>query len=100
MEVTQITGITNSGEITGFYSDAGGVAHSFTAEPTVVSVPETVNLAYDAGGPRRDGLSRLAPQVTIDPLGSRRSLTRHGRGRVARFSRLRPSVIEIPNASA
>ena len=40
VEVTQITGIANSGEIAGFYTDAGGVAHSFTAEPTVVSVPE------------------------------------------------------------
>ena len=30
VEVTQITGITNSGEIAGFYTDAGGVAHSFT----------------------------------------------------------------------
>jgi hypothetical protein len=40
VEVTQITGITNSGEIAGFYTDAGGVAHSFTAGPTVVAVPE------------------------------------------------------------
>ncbi len=31
VEVTQITGITNSGEITGFYSDANGVFHSFVA---------------------------------------------------------------------
>jgi hypothetical protein len=30
-EVTQITGITNSGEITGFYSDANGVFHGFVA---------------------------------------------------------------------
>ena len=30
-EVTQITGITNSGEITGFYSDANGVFHGFDA---------------------------------------------------------------------
>lgn len=29
--VTQITGITNSGEITGFYSDANGVFHGFAA---------------------------------------------------------------------
>ena len=40
VEVTQITGITNSGEITGFYTDAGGVAHSFTADPTIVAVSE------------------------------------------------------------
>ena len=40
VEVTQITGIAYSGEIAGFYTDAGGVAHSFTADPTVVAVPE------------------------------------------------------------
>jgi hypothetical protein len=34
VEVTQITGITNSGEITGFYSDANGVFHGFVAWPT------------------------------------------------------------------
>jgi uncharacterized membrane protein len=33
VEVTQITGITNSGEITGFYSDANGVFHGFVAPP-------------------------------------------------------------------
>jgi hypothetical protein len=33
VEVTQITGITNSGEITGFYSDANGVFHGFVAKP-------------------------------------------------------------------
>jgi hypothetical protein len=31
VEVTQITGITDSGEITGFYSDANGVFHGFVA---------------------------------------------------------------------
>jgi hypothetical protein len=31
VEVTQITGINNSGEITGFYTDANGVAHGFVA---------------------------------------------------------------------
>ena len=36
VEVTQITGIANSGEIAGFYTDANGTAHSFTATP----VPE------------------------------------------------------------
>jgi hypothetical protein len=35
MEVTQITGINNSGEITGFYTDANGVAHGFTAKPII-----------------------------------------------------------------
>jgi hypothetical protein len=33
VEVTQITGISNSGEITGFYSDANGVFHGFVATP-------------------------------------------------------------------
>ena len=36
VEVTQITGITNSGVIAGFYTDANGIAHSFIANP----VPE------------------------------------------------------------
>ena len=36
VEVTQITGISNSGEIAGFYTDANGVAHGFVASP----VPE------------------------------------------------------------
>ena len=31
VEVTQFTGITNSGEITGFYSDANGAFHGFVA---------------------------------------------------------------------
>jgi len=33
VEVTQITGITDSGELTGFYTDIAGAAHSFTACP-------------------------------------------------------------------
>ncbi len=36
VEVTQITGITNSGEITGFYSDANGVFHGFVATPSTM----------------------------------------------------------------
>jgi hypothetical protein len=36
VEITQITGISNLGEIAGFYTDANGIAHSFTAAP----VPE------------------------------------------------------------
>ena len=42
VEVTQITGITNSGEITGFYSDANGVFHGFVA--TVAKGGATSNL--------------------------------------------------------
>jgi hypothetical protein len=34
VEVTQITGINNSGEIAGFYSDASGVFHGFVACPS------------------------------------------------------------------
>ncbi len=41
VEVTQITGITNSGELTGFYSDANGVFHGFVASP----VPEPASLS-------------------------------------------------------
>jgi hypothetical protein len=41
VEVTQITGINNSGEITGFYSDANGVFHGFIATP----VPEPGSFA-------------------------------------------------------
>jgi hypothetical protein len=40
VEVTQITGITNSGEITGFYSDANGVFHGFVA----TAVPEPASM--------------------------------------------------------
>jgi hypothetical protein len=37
VEVTQITGINDFGEITGFYSDANGVFHSFVATPSFLS---------------------------------------------------------------
>jgi hypothetical protein len=43
VEVTQITGISNSGELAGFYTDANGFAHSFLACPQFAvcsSVPE------------------------------------------------------------
>jgi hypothetical protein len=35
MEITHITGITNSGEISGFYTDANGTFHSFVATPQI-----------------------------------------------------------------
>ena len=41
MEVTQITGITNSGEIAGFYTDSAGIAHGFVAN----AVPEPSSFA-------------------------------------------------------
>lgn len=39
VEVTQITGISNSGELAGFYTDADGAAHSFTACPAYAFCP-------------------------------------------------------------
>jgi probable HAF family extracellular repeat protein len=44
VEVTQITGISNAGEITGFYTDANGVAHGFIAFQQGVAVPEPGSL--------------------------------------------------------
>lgn len=44
VEVTQITGISDSGELSGFYSDANGVFHSFTACPTDAFCPNYPNL--------------------------------------------------------
>jgi len=46
VEITQITGITDSGEITGFYSDANGVFHGFVASP----VPEPRFLSLSLAG--------------------------------------------------
>ncbi len=40
VEVTQITGINNADEITGFYTDASGIAHGFVA-----TVPEPSSVA-------------------------------------------------------
>ncbi len=42
VEVTQITGINNSGEITGFYTDQFGAAHGFVA---LAGVPEPSSVA-------------------------------------------------------
>jgi hypothetical protein len=46
VEVTQITGINNQGEIAGFYTDAGGVPHGFVA--SVVPEPGTLALLIAA----------------------------------------------------
>jgi hypothetical protein len=35
VEVTQITGINNAGDLSGFYTDASGIAHSFFAASPV-----------------------------------------------------------------
>jgi hypothetical protein len=40
VEVTQITGINNAGDIAGFYTDANGTFHSFIATP----IPEPGSL--------------------------------------------------------
>jgi hypothetical protein len=42
VEVTQITGISDTGEIAGFYTHAEGIAHSFTAS---IAVPEPATWA-------------------------------------------------------
>jgi hypothetical protein len=63
VEVTQITGINNSGEITGFYTDASGVAHGFVAAS---SVPEPGSLVLMGLG--------LAPAVAL--------ALRHGKRRL------------------
>ena len=41
IEVTQIAGINNSDEITGFYSDASGVFHGFVACPNCTTCPNS-----------------------------------------------------------
>jgi hypothetical protein len=49
VEITQITGTTNSGEIAGFYTDANGTFHSFIAIPTI-RAPEPASLLLLAAG--------------------------------------------------
>lgn len=66
VEVTQITGVNNIGELAGFYTDAGGIAHSFAACPTggvcagfpVAAVPEPATLALMTMGLLAIGLRR------------------------------------------
>jgi hypothetical protein len=41
VEVTQVTGINDSGEITGFYSDANGVFHGFFAWPGALTCQQS-----------------------------------------------------------
>ena len=62
VEVTQITGITNSGEITGFFTDAGGVAHGFVASP----VPEPASLTLAGAGFLAAWLTKRKAGATTD----------------------------------
>jgi hypothetical protein len=50
VEIMQITGINNSGEITGFDSDANGVFHGFVANPALTPVPEPASLPLTGAG--------------------------------------------------
>jgi len=62
VEVTQITGITNSGEITGFYSDANGVFHGFVASP----VPEPASLTLAGAGLLATWLAKRRAKAATD----------------------------------
>jgi hypothetical protein len=67
VEVTQITGINNSGEIRGFYTDSAGLAHGFVATP-LSTVPEPGSLVLlgvglCVGGATMNVRRRLAARV-------------------------------------
>jgi hypothetical protein len=70
VEVTQITGITNSGEITGFYSDANGVFHGFVATSRRASMTSPWQGAGMPEGPRAPADGRSRPR---EPKGGRQA---------------------------
>ncbi len=50
VEVTQITGINNSGDLSGFYSDSNGVFHGFLACPSGTTCPASSPAAVPEPG--------------------------------------------------
>jgi hypothetical protein len=60
VEVTQITGINNSGQISGFYTDTNGIAHSFLASP----VPEPTSWLLTGIGWGALGWMRLRKRLS------------------------------------
>ena len=67
VEVTQITGINNSGEITGFYSDANGVFHGFVATPLRLSdASQEGNPVNRRNGPTPGRFDRSHPAEPCD----------------------------------
>ena len=68
VEVTQITGISNSGEISGFYSDADGEFHGFVACKVGVNcVPEPGSLTLMGSGLALLGLGCLRSRRKAHP---------------------------------
>ena len=72
VEVTQITGINNAGQITGFYSDANGVFHGFAARPDAAARGSSARCSQlpRAGRPlkqERNASGRSKPITIISP---------------------------------
>jgi hypothetical protein len=64
VEVTQITGINDFGEITGFYSDANGVFHSFVATPTFLAFLHEGSMGLAATS---DPIGATSDAATVNP---------------------------------
>lgn len=56
LEITQITGVNNAGQITGFYTDVSGVFNGFVADPA--SAPEPASLLLTGLGIARLRIAR------------------------------------------